>query len=204
MLSLHVSLNNSIENACYAGYPYRRFGYAHQDIDDARRRQRHAKRESMDKKTWLGHAALSCDYNARNWKTGRENYLKLVDRISFLKDRYFASFVTNRPFAASHSRDTNPPYWKAREAVWQGIVCLCELLRLLYHSFRFYASLSSLRYCHFLLVKLCNCNMCCENKRLLKKDKKGNNYIKLYKPFVYLVPVLPSCTTLMTSCKGSI
>ena len=73
-----------------------------------------------------------------------------VDRISFLKDRYFASFVTNRPFAASHSRDTKPPYWKAREAVGQGIVYLCELLRLLYHSFRFYASLSSLRYCHFL------------------------------------------------------
>ena len=35
------------------------------------------KRESMGKKTWLGHAALSCDYNARNWKTSRENYLKL-------------------------------------------------------------------------------------------------------------------------------
>lgn len=35
LLSLHVSLNNSIGNACYAGYPYRRFRYAHQDIDDA-------------------------------------------------------------------------------------------------------------------------------------------------------------------------
>ena len=35
------------------------------------------KRESMNKTTWLGHAALSCDYNARNWKTGREKYLKL-------------------------------------------------------------------------------------------------------------------------------
>ena len=35
------------------------------------------KRGSMDKKTWLRHAALSCDYNARNWKTGQENYLKL-------------------------------------------------------------------------------------------------------------------------------
>ena len=41
-------------------------------VDSGRR-----KRESVDKKTWLGHAALSCDYNARNWKTGRENYLKL-------------------------------------------------------------------------------------------------------------------------------
>ena len=67
-----------------------------------------------------------------------------VDRISFLKVRYFASFVTNRPFAANHSRDTKPPYWKAREPVGQGIVYLGESLRLLYHSFCFYASLSSL------------------------------------------------------------
>ena len=105
-----------------------------------------------------------------------------VDRISFLKVRYFASFVTNRPFAANHSRDTKPPYWKASEAGGQGIVYLCELLRLLYHSFCFYASLSSLWYCHFLLVKLCNCNMRCVNKWLLKKDKKEItilNYISL-------------------------
>ena len=112
-----------------------------------------------------------------------------MDRISFLKHRYFASFGTNRPFAASHSRDTKPPFWKATEAVGQGIVYLCELLRLLYHSFCFYASLSSLRYCHFLLVKLCNCNMCCVNKWLLEKDKKGNNYIN----YVSLLFILSQC-----------
>ena len=60
-----------------------------------------------------------------------------MDRISFLKDRYFASFLTNRPFAASHSRDTKPPYWKAREAVGQGIVYLCECITTVVSFFLF-------------------------------------------------------------------
>ena len=159
----------------------------------------------MGKKTWLGHAALSCDYNARNWKTSRENYLKLK-WIVFP----FSNIVTlpvsvligplQQVIHVIQNRHTGK-----QEKQWGKASYICvNVLRLLYHSFRFYASLSSLWYCHFLLVKLCNCYMCCVSKWLLKKDKKGNNYIKLYKPFVYLVPVLRSCTTLMTSCKVSI
>ena len=51
---------------------------------------------------------------------------------------------------------------------------LSELLQLLYYSFSFFMQFwSSLLYCYILSFsfKICNCNMCWVNKRLLKKSK---------------------------------
>ena len=148
------------------------------------------KRESMDKKTWLGHAALSCDHNARNWKTGRENYLKLK-WIVFP----FSKFVTlpvllligplQQIIHVIQNRHTGK-----QEKQWGKASYICvNVLRLLYHSFRFYASLSSLWYCHFLLVKLCNCYMCCVSKWLLKKDKKEITILN----YMSLLIILSQC-----------
>ena len=157
----------------------------------------------MGKKVWLGHAALSCDYNARNWKTPRENYLKLK-WIVFP----FSKIVTlpvslligplQQVIHVIQNRHTGKQEKQGGKAsyIYVNYYGCCIILFVFMQVCRVW-DIVTFFWLNFVTVT-------CVNKWLWKKDKKGNNYIKLYKPFVYLVPVLRSCTTLMTSCKVSI
>ena len=84
--------------------------------DDARRRHRHALEIVSAKKDLTRPYRSISRLQCKKLENRSRKLLETkVDRISFLKDRCFASFVTNRPFAASKSRGTKPPYWRERK-----------------------------------------------------------------------------------------
>ena len=74
----------------------------------------------MPYKAGVRMAGLDCTDRINN-----EDVLKVPEirtlhtKFKDLRNYYCVQSFVNRPFAASHSRDTKPPCWRAKEALGQ-------------------------------------------------------------------------------------